>query len=290
MQIYGWQQTPSSAPQPRQAKPRARRFGTGLVSPRLALLAAMLYNPPILAGYLLYQYGPNTSCVAGPLCAFDSFPAPLQVLAILTGSLLLWLLLYLLVARGLELPRRQQSGFQRALSDLSAFRTVRPLFAGYGAVLALALVVALANHRLTLPIFVLAAVSVAVCLYGALGAQEAALDGPMQALVAPSVQRAYLSDSSFPRGQTFLSTSPHTSVPTTHPAPTSIPGLRLPAVPPLPAGAVAGWDTPDGDEPLALDSAPDADDAPTIVPPARHEDDTVGQTFLSASRHEDDTL
>jgi hypothetical protein len=271
MQIYGWQEASPSTPRPRQKKPRVHRLGSGLISPRLALLAALLYNPPILAGYLLYQYGPNVSCVAGPLCAFDSFPAPLQVVAILAGSLLLWLLLYLLVARRLELPRRQQSGFQRALSDLSAFRTVRPLFAGYAAVLALALVVALANHRLTLPIFVLAAVSVAVCLYGALGAQEA----PLEAAI------------SLPMGQPFLPTSPHTSpvgrtflpaslpipasapVSTAYPAATSIPGLRLPAVPPLPAGAVAAWDTPD-DEP---DSAPDADDAPTIVPPARQEDD-----------------
>lgn len=263
MQIYGWQETSPSAPRQRRKEPRrARRFGAGLVSPRLALLAAMLYNPPILAGYLLYQYGPNVSCVAGPLCAFDRFPAPLQVLAILAGSLLLWLLLYLLVARGLEQPRRQQSCFQRALSDLSAFRTVRPLFAGYAAVLALAPVVALANHRLTLPIFVLAAVSVAVCLYGALGAQES----PLQAT------------NSLPIGQPFLPTSPHmpASAPTstTHPAAASIPGLRLPAMPPLPAGAVAAWDAP-GDEPQSSDLALDADDAPTIVPPERQEDDTL---------------
>ena len=259
MQLYGWQQTSPSAPRPRQKKPRVRRFGAGRISPRLALLAALLYNPPILTGYLLYQYGPNTSCVAGPLCAFASFPAPLQVVAILAGSLLLWLLLYLLVARGLELPRRQQSGFQRALSDLSAFRTVRPLFAGYSAVLALALVVALANHRLTLPIFVLAAVSVAVCLYGALGAQDA----PTEAVVMPPVR------------QTGMSASPHmpasAPVSAAHLAAASIPGLRLPAVPPLPAGAVAAWDAHDDE----LDSALDAADAPTIVPPAREEDEPL---------------
>lgn len=266
MQPYGWQQTSAAAPRPRRKEPRARRFGAGLISPRLALLAALLYNPPILAGYLLYQYGPNVSCVAGPLCAFDSFPAPLQVLAILAGSLLLWLLLYLLVARGLELPRRQQPAFQRALSDLSAFRTVRPLFAGCGAVLALALVVALANHRLTLPVFVLAAFSAAVCLYGALGAQEAAQDGPVKALIALPVERA------------SLSASPHPSTPTTHPPVASVPGLRLPLVPPLPAGAVAAWDAPDDDDDplpdLATDDpALDADDAPTIVPPQRQEDE-----------------
>lgn len=261
MQIYGWQESSPSAPRSRQKEPRRarRRFGAGLVSPRLALLAALLYNPPILAGYLLYQYGPNTSCVAGPLCAFDRFPAPLQVVAILAGSLLLWLLLHLLVARGLELPRRQQSGFQRALSDLSLFHTVRPLFAGYSAVLALALVVALANHRLTLPIFVLAAVSVAACLYGALGAQEI----PLEAANA------------LPMGQPFLPTSPHmpasAPVSTPYPAATSIPGLRLPAVPPLPAGAVAAWDAHDDE----LDSAPDVADAPTIVPLAREEDEPL---------------
>jgi hypothetical protein len=260
MRIYEWRENAPSAPrQRRKESRRARGLGAGLVSPRLALLAAMLYNPPILAGYLLYQYGPSVSCVAGPLCAFDSFPAPLQVLAMLAGSLLLWLLLYLLVARGLELPRRQQSGFQRALSDLSAFRTVRPLFAGYAAVLALALVVALANHRLTLPIFVLAAVSIVASLYGALGSQQS----PLEAATP------------LPIGQPFLPASPHmpasAPAPTTYPVVTSIPGLRLPAVPPLPAGAVAAWDTP-GDEP---DSAPDADNAPTIVPPERQEDDTL---------------
>lgn len=270
MRIYEWQESPSSEPRPRQKKPRrARRSGAGLISPRLALLAALFYNPPILAGYLLYQYGPNTSCVAGPLCAFDSFPAPLQVLAILAGSLLLWLLLYLLVARGLELPRRQQSGFQRALSDLSAFRTVRPLFAGYAAVLALALVVAPANHRLTLPIFILVAFSAAVCLYGALGAQES----PLEVAGTPPWRHTEISTSR--EGQPFLPASPPmpASVPVFAPYPVaaSIPGLRLPMIPPLPAGAVAAWDA-SADEP---DSAPDADDAPTIIPPTREEDEPL---------------
>jgi hypothetical protein len=139
----------------------------GLFSPRFALLAAMLYNPLILLGYLIYTYGP-TNCVAGPLCRFDTFPSVLQVLLILTGCGLLWLLLYVVVERALEAPRSRQTRYERLLSSMSAYPTMRPLLAAYGAALLLALLVALYTHHASAPAVVVGTFTAIVCLNGAL--------------------------------------------------------------------------------------------------------------------------
>jgi hypothetical protein len=143
----------------------------GLFSARFALLAAMLYNPVILIGYLVYSYGPTT-CVAGPLCHFDSFPGALQMLLILAGCALLWLLLYVVVERALEAPRARQNRYERLLSSMSAYPTMRALLAGYGAVLVLALLIALYTRHATAPAAVVGAFTAIVSYSGALAGRR----------------------------------------------------------------------------------------------------------------------
>ena len=138
----------------------------GPFSARFALLAAMLYNPLILIGYLVYAYGPTT-CVAGPLCHFDSFPGPLQMLLILAGCALLWLLLYVVGERALEAPRARQNRYERVLSSMSDYPTMRPLLAGYGAALTLALLIALYTRHATAPAAVVGAFTAIVSFSGA---------------------------------------------------------------------------------------------------------------------------
>ncbi len=137
---------------------------SGLFSPRLALLAALLYNPIVLAAYLLYLYGPVNTCVAGSLCSFGSYPALTQALLILAGSTALWILLYTFVLRAIESPGRG-TGIVRLLRDLSRYERIRELLLIYGALLALLLVVALFTRRLTMPSFVVGAFGIFVCLY-----------------------------------------------------------------------------------------------------------------------------
>src|SRR5579863_5370936 len=57
-----------------------------------ALLAALVYNPLALVGYLLYLYGPSNVCMAGPFCGFATLPSPLQAFLMLLGAVALWLL------------------------------------------------------------------------------------------------------------------------------------------------------------------------------------------------------
>jgi hypothetical protein len=142
----------------------ARSRGRGVFSPRLGLLAALLFNPIVLIAYLLYLYGPVRTCVAGSLCSFGSFPAGTQALLILAGCAALWLLLYALVLRAIEAPGRG-TGLVRLLRDLSRYERIRELLLVYGALLALLLVVALLTGRLTMPAFVVGAFGIFVCLH-----------------------------------------------------------------------------------------------------------------------------
>jgi hypothetical protein len=138
--------------------------GPSPFSPRLGLLAALLYNPVVLVVYLLYLYGPVNTCVAGSLCSFGSYPAVVQALLILAGSATLWLLLYALVLRAIEAPGRK-TGLVRLLRDLARYERIRELLLVYGALLALLLMVALVTRRLTMPSFIVGAFGLFVCLY-----------------------------------------------------------------------------------------------------------------------------
>jgi hypothetical protein len=168
---------PNSTTIPSRAPASAPADG-GPFSPRFALLAAMFYNPLILVGYTLYAYGPTT-CVAGPLCRFDTFPGLFQVLLIAAGCALLWLLLFVAVERALEAPHARQTRYERLLSDMSDYPALRPLLAGYGSALLFVLFVAVYTRHASAPAVVVGAFTAIVCLYGALsGRRPRALPPP----------------------------------------------------------------------------------------------------------------
>ena len=167
----------------------------GLFSPRLALLATVLYNPVILIGYLVYLYGPVSSCVVGPLCSFDQYPGIIQVPLLLASALLLWLVLALSLQRAIEAQGPRQPALLRALAALSDYRRIRDLLPLYGALLGAALVLGLQRHTMTLPAFVLGGFTAFVCCYAALSGR---------------------------RGRPAVSAAPPT--PSTPPAPLSAPG------------------------------------------------------------------
>ena len=155
---------PVTAPPRGPRTPEAPMRSEGLFSARLALLAAALYNPVLLIGYLAYLYGPVNTCVAGPLCSFGSYPALAQMGLVLLGSLFLWFALYVLVLRAIEAPGRK-GPVLRWLRDLARYELVRELLALYGTVFTLGLIVSYLTRRLTPVAAVIGVFGVFVCFY-----------------------------------------------------------------------------------------------------------------------------
>ena len=188
----------------------------GLFSARLALLAAALYNPVLLIGYLLYLYGPMNACVAGPLCSFGSFPALAQMGLVLLGSLFLWFALYVLVLRAIEAPGRKGPVLRR-LRDLARYELVRELLALYGTLFTLGLIISYLTRRLTPVAAVMGVFGVFVCFY----CVHATRERPVQ--TAPAA----------PPGPIFADRFTYPPAPAAPPA--SLPA-SLPAAPSLPLG------------------------------------------------------
>lgn len=135
----------------------------GLFAPRVLLLAAIIYHPTILIGYLLYLYGPGNVCVVGTLCGYGSYPALVQALALLAGCALLWLAIYTLVYRTIEAP---DGGSAAALlRNLSDYPLVAPLLRAYGLVILVGLLLAVLARDLTIPALVIGGFGVFVCFY-----------------------------------------------------------------------------------------------------------------------------
>lgn len=158
--VYPMQPVPAVPPQPVHAPPLDGR--------RRALLAVLVYNPVMLAAYLLYLYGPSNSCVAGPFCGFGELPGLVQGMVLLLGAVLLWLLISTGIRWLLEVTP-WQSRFARALRDITEYRLVRPLFAVYGGAMVLALLVGLFTWRLTPAALILGSATAFVCLRCAFG-------------------------------------------------------------------------------------------------------------------------
>jgi hypothetical protein len=155
---------PATAPPSGPVTPAGPVPREGLFSARLALLAAALYNPVLLIGYLLYLYGPVNTCVAGPLCSFGSYPALAQMGLVLLGSLFLWFALYVLVLRAIEAPGRK-GPVLRWLRDLARYELVRELLALYGTLFTFGLIVSYLTRRLTPVVAVMGVFGVFVCFY-----------------------------------------------------------------------------------------------------------------------------
>lgn len=144
--------TPASSPQ------RDGPFG-----PRVLLLAAIVYHPTILIGYLLYLYGPGNACVVGTLCGFGSYPGLVQALALLAGCALLWLAIYTLVYRLIEATDGGVGA--ELLRNLSAYPLIAPLLRVYGFVILVGLLLAVLARHLTIPALVVGGFGVFVCFY-----------------------------------------------------------------------------------------------------------------------------
>lgn len=128
-----------------------------------SLLAVLIYNPIALVAYLLYLYGPSTSCVAGPFCGISNLPGVLQAFLLLVAAGLLWGLVTLGLPRLLDaIP--WQSPFTRGVRALTEYHLVRPMLGIYGGILALALLVALFTGRLTPAALIFGSVTAFVCL------------------------------------------------------------------------------------------------------------------------------
>lgn len=155
---------------------------------RLALLVALLINLPLLVGYYLYTEVPSPVCYAGALCGFPTLPGVLQGLLILAGFGMLWLLLYLFVQERVERPGKAR-GLVAALRALSRYESIRGLLAIYAVGLWLLAGISLWLGRLSLDVFLLAALTALTCAWcGALprriGDPLEAFDGPLMRLRA----------------------------------------------------------------------------------------------------------
>jgi|GEM_PF-2130520 hypothetical protein len=162
-------QYPPSAPL-QSAQPQAR---SETRSPRLALLATVLFNPVILVGYYLYWYGPGNTCVAGSLiCSFGHYAGIVQVFIIVAGCAAIWFLLYLLVHWLIETPYGERFAIIRGLRAITNTSKIRPLLLTYGLLLLLGLFIGLLKEQLNAPITVLCLFTVFACLYSALGGAQ----------------------------------------------------------------------------------------------------------------------
>jgi hypothetical protein len=199
---------------------------------RLTLLTAILYNPLILIGYLLYEYGPSQRCMAGPLCQFGSYPGYLQLVLVGVGAWLLWLLLQVGIRRVLESPG-WQGPLPRALRAISAYESVRELMGVLGVALMAFLVVALLSGHLTTTNLILGAFTAGVSIRAGLVRDDPAV----VATAAPAAHAAIASATLAPNDRAlasgFAPSAPYAMTPTplgsAMPYRTSAPRLAAPA-------------------------------------------------------------
>lgn len=130
---------------------------------RRALLAALLYNPLALVGYLVYLYGPADRCVAGPVCGFGALHPLLQGFVLLIVAVVLWVGVSFLIRRTLETPG-WHGRWVRGVRAISDYQHIRPLLGLYGATLVVALLVGLFSWRLTPAALIFGGVAALVCL------------------------------------------------------------------------------------------------------------------------------
>ncbi len=162
---------PSTGPTPTVVAERRGPF-----APRVLLLAAIIYHPTVLIGYLLYLYGPSNACVVGTLCGFGSYPPLVQALTLLAGCALLWLAIYMLVYRLITTP---DGGSAAALlRNLSAYSLIAPLLRLYGFMIVAGLLLAVLARHLTIPALVVGGFGAFVCFYCAPQRQQAGSGGP----------------------------------------------------------------------------------------------------------------
>lgn len=152
----------------------------GRFSTRMLLAIAAIYNPAILVGYLLYSYGPSTSCVLGGLCNFGSFPGIIQLLLLVVGAGTLGAVIFVPLWWLLDEARPARDIISRTARDATRFVTIRPLMVGYGLILLLLLIIGLLTHRIPAPLFLLGLSSAAVCFWCAASPEFTPVPSPRQ--------------------------------------------------------------------------------------------------------------
>ena len=149
----------NGATTPEQMRP------VGHITPRMLLAVAAIYNPTLLIGYLLYNYGPGNSCVLGGLCGFGSFPGIIQLFLLIVGAGVLTAVVFVPLWWLLDEARPARDIVSRTARDMMRFVTIRPLMAGYGIVLALLLLIGLLVQRVPSPLFLLGLSSAVLCFW-----------------------------------------------------------------------------------------------------------------------------
>jgi hypothetical protein len=137
-------------------------------TPRVTLLATLLFNPIILVGYYLYLYGPGNTCVAGPIiCSFGDDAAIVQIAIIVAGCLAIWFLLFLLARWLVEARYGERNVLVRSLRAVTNTSSIRPLLLVYGLLLLGGLIVGFLKKELSPPIAALCLFTVLACLHSA---------------------------------------------------------------------------------------------------------------------------
>jgi len=155
----------NGATTPEQMRP------VGHITPRMLLAVTVIYNPTLLIGYLLYNYGPTNSCVLGGLCGFGGFPGIIQLFLLIVGAGVLTAIVFVPLWWLMDEARPARDIVSRTARDMMRFVTIRPLMASYGFVLALLLIIGLLVHRVPPPLFLLGLWSVMLCFWCAAGAE-----------------------------------------------------------------------------------------------------------------------
>ena len=142
-----------------------QRPPVGHITPRMLLAVAAIYNPAILIGYLLYNYGPGNSCVLGGLCGFGGFPGIIQLFLLIVGAGVLTAVAFVPLWWLLDEARPARDIASRIARDMVRFVTIRPLMVGYGFILAVLLIIGLLFHRIPPPLFLLGLASAVICFW-----------------------------------------------------------------------------------------------------------------------------
>ena len=149
----------NGATTPEQMRP------VGHITPRMLLAVTVIYNPTLLIGYLLYNYGPTNSCVLGGLCGFGGFPGIIQLFLLIVGAGALTAVAFVPLWWLLDEARPARDIVSRTGRDMMRFVTIRPLMVGYGFILAVLLIIGLLFHRIPPPLFLLGLASAVICFW-----------------------------------------------------------------------------------------------------------------------------
>lgn len=137
---------------------------------RLALLAATLYMPVIVLGYVVYLYGP-TQCVVGPFCSLVTAPGIVQLLLLGLAFGGLYFFTARFLTHLLDGSRPARSEVERVLRRAARFENARPLLVIFATIIIATLLWSTFARLLTLPAFLFGGAIAALFIWLALAAE-----------------------------------------------------------------------------------------------------------------------